>query len=288
MAEAPDWIAFQPARWIAGTAEMDSDTEYVFFRLVVVAYEAGDALIKGSIKRNSMRCKVTPEVYAEAIEMLIELEKVKQFEDGVFIPSVAHRLDDASARITARQRGAKIARRKRELKSQGKKPGQIELIISKEFPDDQSDNQTDDQSSNNTEQNNTIQNSTPPKGGEYEGGELELTGGSGDPLKACFDLWNTLADELSLPKVQVLSDKRKRSLKARLKECDGVEGWKVALDEVRKSDFLQGKVRGRDWKCDFDFLLQQSSFIKVMEGRYRNSKPGPNSSALQELENMRR
>jgi hypothetical protein len=83
--------------------------------------------------------------------------------------------------------------------------------------------------------------------------------------------WNDLAGDLGLPKVQRLNDTRRKRLRQRLAECGGLEGWDVALAKVRASPFLRGDKT--DWNASFDFLLQESSFTKLMEGTY-DDKPG--------------
>lgn len=83
--------------------------------------------------------------------------------------------------------------------------------------------------------------------------------------------FNTLADEIGLSKVQRMTDSRKKSLMCRLDECGGIEGWRVALSIVRESPFLRGD-NDRGWKADFDFMVKQSSFVKIMEGKYNAKK----------------
>lgn len=82
-------------------------------------------------------------------------------------------------------------------------------------------------------------------------------------------MWNEVASDLDLPKAQVLTEKRKGKLKARLQECGGLSGWVTALAKVRESAFLTGGNK-QNWRADLDFMLQQSTFTKLMEGRYDN------------------
>ena len=84
--------------------------------------------------------------------------------------------------------------------------------------------------------------------------------------------WNDLADDLSLPKVQRMTETRRRKLTARLRECGGLDGWSVALAKIRGSPLCRGEV-GK-WRADFDFVLQESSFVKLMEGKYDDRSPG--------------
>ena len=112
-----------------------------------------------------------------------------------------------------------------------------------------------------------LQKKNPPIGGQKE---------KVSPAEACdeglaVEAWNSMADKLGLSRVQKLTKTRKSKLRARLRECDGIEGWRIALEKVRGSPFLSGEKS--DWKANFDFLLQESSFTKIMEGVYdRNEK----------------
>lgn len=110
-----------------------------------------------------------------------------------------------------------------------------------------------------------------------------------DLLAECVRQYNVMAWKHGLSTCQVLSDPRKKSLRGRLKDCGGLDGWKVVLEIVAASDFLTG--RKKDWKASLDFILQKSSFIKIMEGQYNNHKPsqqaGGGSYFEQQLEAFR-
>lgn len=90
--------------------------------------------------------------------------------------------------------------------------------------------------------------------------------------QAAVAAYNAMAEKAGLPKAQLLTDKRRKSLAHRLQECGGIDGWKAAMDKVAASSFLTGKKT--DWRADFDFVLQAKSFTKIMEGSYDN-KPAP-------------
>jgi len=103
---------------------------------------------------------------------------------------------------------------------------------------------------------------------ELEGNKKEEGKEEGSPsLADAVNSWNLMASSKKLPQIQILTERRKRSLTARLAECGGLEGWQVALAKVRDSPFLTGD-NDRNWRADFDFLLQQKSFTKLMEGGY--------------------
>lgn len=110
----------------------------------------------------------------------------------------------------------------------------------------------------------------------------------GSDEDAAVRAWNDLADDLSLPKVQRMTETRRRKLAQRLRECGGLDGWTVALAKIRGSPLCRGDI-GR-WRADFDFVLQESSFVKLMEGKYDDRSPGrheANGSVNSRAENER-
>lgn len=98
-------------------------------------------------------------------------------------------------------------------------------------------------------------------------------------LSECVDIYNRTASELGLPQCQHLTETRAQKLRARLTDCDGLEGWKALMEKIRGSPLLKGE-KG-DWKCSFDFLMQASSFTKIMEGNYDGQKSSVRSGSLE-------
>lgn len=94
---------------------------------------------------------------------------------------------------------------------------------------------------------------------------------SADAITA-FEMWNTLAEELKLPRAQIMTEPRRSGIVSRLKDSGGIDGWAYALSKVRGSKFLRGE-NDRGWKCDLDFLLMPKRFTKIMEGGYDQSRP---------------
>jgi len=87
-----------------------------------------------------------------------------------------------------------------------------------------------------------------------------------DCLEA-FTLYNALAHEIGLPQAATLTPGRRQTLKARLKEHGGLEGWRRALDNLKASPFLCGQ-NDRGWRANLDFMLQASSFAKLIDGTH--------------------
>jgi hypothetical protein len=93
------------------------------------------------------------------------------------------------------------------------------------------------------------------------------------PERVAFAEWNALAERLGLPKATKLTPHRQKHLRTRLKE-DGLEGWRAALAAVERSNHCRG-VNDRSWRADIDFLLQPSSFQRLVEGFYGSDAKKP-------------
>lgn len=89
-------------------------------------------------------------------------------------------------------------------------------------------------------------------------------------------LWNEMAECVNAelgrrewPTVQKLTTARRKALRARLKDCGGIEGWKTALAKASKSRWLRGETprsRGHeDWRFNLDTLVREQFFTKLME-----------------------
>ena len=80
--------------------------------------------------------------------------------------------------------------------------------------------------------------------------------------------WNDLSE--NIPKVNFIKNNSTRSkhLKARIDEV-GKEKFIEVLKSVKNSDFLCGK-NNSNWTITFDWFINASNFVKVMEGNYNN------------------
>lgn len=99
-----------------------------------------------------------------------------------------------------------------------------------------------------------------------------------EDVKKAFDAYNVVAQKIGLPIAQALTDRRKQGIRARLQDAGGLDGWTVALAKLEASPLCRGEKTS--WKADLDFMLQQKSFVKLMEGSYDAKAPasGPSKS----------
>jgi len=98
---------------------------------------------------------------------------------------------------------------------------------------------------------------------------LVPTDDGGDSISEAISMFKEAAEKSGWPVPRVLSKARRSALTARLKECGGIEGWRVALEKAQASAHCCGDNQ-RGWVMTFDFITTQSSFAKLMEGNYDN------------------
>lgn len=88
-------------------------------------------------------------------------------------------------------------------------------------------------------------------------------------------VFNKLAADVGWPAVKPpLSAARAAKLRARIKRAGGIAEWMTQIRRAAASDFLTGKSES-GWKASFDFLAQESSFDRLIEGNYDNSTRKP-------------
>ena len=80
---------------------------------------------------------------------------------------------------------------------------------------------------------------------------------------------------VSFPKLTVISDNRKKAIKARLNKYS-LEQMKEMFTKAEASDFLKG-ANSRNWQANFDWLMKDGNFAKVLDGNYDNKASPPNS-----------
>lgn len=94
-------------------------------------------------------------------------------------------------------------------------------------------------------------------------------------VSVAVDDWNAAAGRLGWPPIKAISDARRKSLAARLKDAGGIEGWRIALGKAEASDFLNARASPHWTGFCFDWAVKAANFAKIMEGNYDN-RPGSN------------
>ena len=83
----------------------------------------------------------------------------------------------------------------------------------------------------------------------------------------------------SYPKVRAISESRKKAINARLRN-HSVEEVKEVFERAEHSAFLKGNNQ-RNWSADFDWLMKDTNFCKVLDGKYDNKNGQQNNGYSQ-------
>lgn len=96
-------------------------------------------------------------------------------------------------------------------------------------------------------------------------------------------LWNQHVQKLS--KVKETSEKRNQKIQ-RVWSVRTPEKWVEALKKIADSKFCHGDNE-RGWKADFDWILQDDVYFKIMEGKYDNREKRTTGTHKGQFNNQR-
>ena len=82
-----------------------------------------------------------------------------------------------------------------------------------------------------------------------------------------FALWLPVAYELGIPDPMFMNPDRRARLADRLRECNGIDGWQIALDQLRHADWLFDDGKPKRW-LNLYTITKPETFTGLMEGRY--------------------
>ena len=105
--------------------------------------------------------------------------------------------------------------------------------------------------------------------------DVESPGGITDVIpnsrQANYDeiigMYNTTC--VSYPRIKVLSEKRKKAIKARLRTGYTMADFETVFRKAEASDFLKGK-NDRNWSATFDWMIKDANMAKILDGNYDN------------------
>lgn len=94
------------------------------------------------------------------------------------------------------------------------------------------------------------------------------------------DFFNEFAKKYGLKTVREISETRRNKIKKILTDYPP-ETIKEVFQNIRDSDFLRGS---KGWKLTFDFLIEKSNFIKILEGAYSGEKTSSIEKMVNDLD----
>ena len=80
------------------------------------------------------------------------------------------------------------------------------------------------------------------------------------------DMYNETC--VSFPKLTILSDDRKKAIKARLNKYS-VADFQTMFTKAEASDFLKG-ANNRNWTATFDWMIKDANMAKILDGNFDN------------------
>ncbi|MBU5424977.1 phage replisome organizer N-terminal domain-containing protein [Tissierella pigra] len=90
------------------------------------------------------------------------------------------------------------------------------------------------------------------------------------PYEKIKNLFNEICKSYS--SIRSLSSKRKEHIRARWKQYNyQLEVFEELFNNAESSNFLKGQNK-RNWKANFDWLINDNNMAKVLEGRYKNEE----------------
>lgn len=131
---------------------------------------------------------------------------------------------------------------------------------------------------------NGVRNSNPLKEIEENKQNIEKSSTDVLPEKETFSSQLALICELynsicgSYPRLNKLSEARKKAIHARLNTGYTVDDFKKLFEYAESSSFLKGK-NNRNWSATFDWLIKDANMVKVLEGKYQDKEEGGEKDA---------
>jgi uncharacterized protein YdaU (DUF1376 family) len=242
------WFQFYSGDWLSGTRGLSAVETGIYITLIASMYDRGSPLPQEH-DHLARLCGASPRQFKSALKILLSDGKIEVVEGGLWNARAAEEMQLRAAKsLKAKQ---SIDARWNEKEQQKQSEDDTDVLKKRYVLD------TTQKSESDTEEERKKVEATPPS---PVAAIVKKITHSFDMEKA-LEAWNHMASTHGLPKVQNFTAPRKAKLLKRL------EGWQAAMDKIAQSPFLTGD-NDRGWKADFDFVLQQASFTKLMEGKY--------------------
>lgn len=246
-----DWFPVDPGKYLRNTMHLTTRQHGGYWLLILAALENDGELPGGDV----------------ALASVAKLDAKAWKEDGDTLKAFLTRKGDiwvheyaafvckeAKSRIDAKSNAGKMGAEKRWQGRRKSKPI---------APTSDSHRQTDAQIQEERQ--------------AHEEEPLSEAASSGDTARAnspdvddAFALWVTVAYELKIPESGVLTPNLRRDLAARLDDCNGLDGWRLVMDNLRRADWLRDDQDPSKpkWWVKLKSLLKPDNFKGLMEGNY--------------------
>lgn len=250
---ANPWMKFYTSDWRSDPRlkMCSAGARGVWIEMICLMHEAtpyGHLLIHGQTPNEAQLASLTGIPLAELEHYVSELEQM-----GVF--------SRTKEGVIYSRKLVRMASRSAKMRKNGKQGGNPKLRKSNDNPDQLNQGLNPKDKPQKPETRSQI----------YEDAYASLSPADNGPppvndISNAVSRYNAAAEKAGWPKVQKMGSQRTRSLKARLADCGGIDGWEDALRRAFASDFIRNQWNG----FGFDDLISQKKFTKLMEGNYDN------------------
>ena len=245
------YFRFYPSDFMRGVRGLTAQEVGVYTMLLCRMYEESGP-IECHILRLSTYCGMREATFEKTLNKLVALGKIN-LANGMLSN------DRAEIEISNRSNDLKIASAAGKASAEKRQQNQRAESTTVQHKANHTDTNTD------TEDRDTNVS-------------LVLFAPEPDQTEAAISKYNEAAKATGWPIVQRISPARKAALKARLKDCGGIDGWTDAIQKAVDSDFLCGRTDKSWMGFGFDWLTKSANFTKLMEGNYAN-RTGNNGGA---------
>lgn len=257
------FIQFYMNDWLAGTARMSRTVKSIYFDICVFNWDKAAPVPSAELML--MCSDLDPQQSEAIINALLATGQLVEDERGIFSPRAMAEAERALAAWRAKSEGGK-----KSVPGKLKQSSEHSSIEPEPEPDRKKEGLPDGSPKK-----------APPKKSKPKKPEEPKTPAESpaipkEALAMVPTLWNNIAAANGLTGIVKMSDGRAKALKARCEE----HGVNVLLDAIRsipQSRFLMGKTK-EGFKAHFDWFLQASSCLKLIEGFYHNDGPGKGSA----------
>lgn len=260
---------------ISWLEEQEHGSEYVLFYLKlclkslksdgILIRNVGDMLVPYDTKRLAEITRTKFDTVVVAMELLKKIGMIEVLEGGeLYLTQVQNMTGSETAKAAIMRR----SREKKKLES-----AETACVIdggnnvTEELPEDSNNVDTEirDKSLEIRDKNNKT--STKSKYVNYQ---------------EIFGLYHSICT--SYPVLRGLSDKRKKAIKARAR-VHPIEDFQKVFENAEASSFLKGG-NAHNWSADFDWMLRDGNFDKILEGKYNNGGESHGANANSVAENQ--
>lgn len=291
-AKGARFVRFYPSDWRSGCIGLTVEQEGLYWRICAHYYETGRRLPLDD-KEAAHRLMMNPKNYRRVRDELIALEKIRRHDDGYgndraerelkkAVGEPAQKVDAVlAADLDAARGSSDCERQDGGDQGQGRQGAEPVPAIDSEIIVDQSSINREsivDQSGilvENSERNQGAFLEPVASSQEPKKKTPPTPKGDGLPVQEAYDLWCATALICGLTQGK-LTPARRKSIAARLRENDGLAGWKQMLAGIERSSFLTGGQPGRDggspFRATIDFVLKPAKFQRIVEGSYGNGR----------------